>query len=239
MHDRDTPETPQENRAVVIENLVTLIEEMNPFLDCSGRAYCFMPHADATKRGMLPLRDRQVRSVLSFRHWEEHHAYPDRSRVTDAIEHFEGRLLANRIGPSVSADCPVLRCFLLATHDEEGGSGSAEDVLRMLRLANERNRLQLNRKTKLPLNPTAMGKWLAKNQLNLQSHGIEVFRPPRGSTKRLWTWRKVITDGDTCDTSKLEVSQQASLPKLLLGNEKLQHDTLTEEELHTLMEAQK
>lgn len=238
MQDQDSRAPAQENRAIVIDDLVKLIEGMDPFLDCSGRAFCSMPHSDPAKRGKLPLRDRQVRSVLSFRYWEEHQTYPGRERVNEAIEYFEGKLLANRTGPIVSTDCPILRCFLLAIEEEDWGTGSADDILKMLRTVNERNRQKLKGKVTLPKSPTAMGKWLVKNQLLLQAHGIEVFRPPRGSKKRLWDWRKIIRDDDTSDTSHAEVSPDASLPKAAKTNDIRLNDTLTEEDYRILQEAQ-
>lgn len=226
----------QENRAEVIDALVKLIENMNPFLDCSGRAFCQMPHSDETKRGIIPLRDRQVRSLLSFLYREKRNAYPGRDRINEATEYFEGKLLAKRIGPTVTKDCPVLRCFLRAIEDEDGGTGSADDILKMLRRVNSENRLTKG-KEKLPKNPTAMGKWLTKNQLLLQANGIEVFRPPRGTKKRLWDWRQIIRDDDTSDASTSEVSQGASLPNSGQINENERNDTLTDEETRILQEA--
>jgi hypothetical protein len=134
-------------------------------------------------------------------------------------------------------DCPVLRCFLHAIEENDGRTGSAEDVLKMLREVKKKTHL-MKAAEKLPKNPTAMGKWLVKNQLILQAHGIEVFRPPRGSTKRLWDWRKIIRDDDASDTSTPEVSQGASLLKAKQDNEIHQADTLTDQETRILKEAQ-
>lgn len=237
MQDQDNPTPIQENRADVIDHLVRLVEKMAPFLDCSGRAFCSMPHQDETKRGILPLRDRQVRSLLAFQFREENEVYPGRDRVNEAIDYVEGKLLATRKGPIVSADCPVLRSFLHAIEESDGGTGSAEDILKMLRELNKKSKL-LKGAEKLPKSPTAMGKWLVKNQLLLQAHGIEVFRPPRGSKKRLWDWRKIIRDDDTSDTSTSEVSQGASLSNSGQFNENEPNDTLTEEENRILQEAQ-
>ncbi len=226
-----------DNRSEVIDVLVKLIETMDPFLDCSGRAFCSMPHSDQTKRGILPLRDRQVRSLLFFRCKDEHTAYPARDRVNEAIEYYEGRLLAKRQGPIVTKDCPVLRCFLHALDEEYGESGSAEDVLKMLREVNLRNRV-LKGGEKLPKNPTAMGKWLAKNQLLLQANGVEIVRLRRGARKRLWDWRRIIRDDDTSDTSTPEASQGASRPNSAPNKENRPDDTLTEDEIRILQEAQ-
>lgn len=224
----------RENRAEVIDDLVLLIEKMAPFLDCSGRAFCRMPHVEQSKRGVLPLRNRQVRALLAYQFREEHRSYPGRERVNEAVDFVEGQLLAKRTGPIVTTNCPVLRCFLHATEEEGGGAGSAEDILKMLREINQRNKL-LKGTEKLPKNPTAMGKWMVKNQLILQAHGIEVSRPPRGSNKRLWDWQKIIRDDDTSDTSSTEVSQEASLPKSGDNNEKRNGDTLSNEELARLL----
>jgi hypothetical protein len=49
----------------------------------------------------------------------------------------------------------------------------------------------------LPDNATAMGKWLARNQLRLRAYGIELSRPARRATKRLWAWQQIVpNDGD-------------------------------------------
>ncbi|HWG42811.1 MAG TPA: hypothetical protein VN688_08505 [Gemmataceae bacterium] len=216
-----------ENRAEIIDGLVKLIEKLTPFLDCSGRAFCSMPHTDETKRGILPLRDRQVHALLAYQFRGEHEIYAGRDRVNEAIDYVEGKLLASRKGPIVAKDCPVLRCFLHAIEENDGGTGSAEDILKMLREVRTKRKLTKGAE-KLPNNPTAMGKWLVKNQLILQAHGIEVFRPPRGSKKRLWDWRKIIRDDDTSDTSTTEVSQGASLPKPGDNNENRNDDTSDE-----------
>jgi hypothetical protein len=84
---------------------------------------------------------------------------------------------------------------------------------------------------KLPKNATAMGKWLTRNQLLLEAHGVEIYRPPRGSKKRLWDWRKIIRDDDTCDTSDGKVSPGASSSNSKETKENQQSDTLTNEEL--------
>lgn len=224
-----------ETRAGVIDTLVKLIESLSPFLDCSGRAFCSMPHADEGKRGILPLRDRQVRALLSYLYREQCQDYPGRDRLNEAIDYFEGKLLATRTGPVVAADCPVLRCFLRAVDEEDGGTGSADDILRMLREVSQRTRI-LKGAEKLPKNPTAMGKWLVKNQLLLQAHGIEVFRPPRGSQKRLWDWRKIIRDDDTSDTSPPGVSPEASPPNPVYGNGERGDDTLTDETIARMLQ---
>jgi hypothetical protein len=213
-----------ENRAEIIDGLVKLIEKLTPFLDCSGRAFCSMPHTDETKRGILPLRDRQVRALLAYQFRGEHQVYPGRDRVNQAIDYVEGKLLATRKGPIVTKDCPVLRCFLHATEEDDGGTGSGEEILKMLREVSKKNNLMKGAE-RLPKNPTAMGKWLVKNQLILQAHGIEVFRPPRGSNKRLWGWRKIIRDDDASDTSAPEVSS----PKPGVSNGNRNSDTLSDE----------
>lgn len=221
----------------VVDELVKLIEEMNPFLDVSGRAFCHVPHHDQAKQGQLPLRDRQVRALLYFRYRERLNSYAGRERVSDAIEFVEGKLLATRRGPMVTQDCPVLRCFLKAVEDHEGGAGSADDVLRMLRQVKKSHTL-LRHAERLPPNPTAMGIWMTKNLLLLQAHGIEVTRPPRGSRKRLWGWQKIIRDDDTCDTCRPDVSQGVSLPNPGPGIENRLNDGLTDEEIRILQEAQ-
>lgn len=80
-----------------------------------------------------------------------------------------------------------------------------------------------------------MGKWLTRNQLLLGTHGVEVFRPPRASKKRLWDWRKIIRDDDTYDAQDGKVSSEAStsISNYSKGNQ--QNDTCTSEELAILL----
>ncbi len=217
-----------------IDRLVLLIEELEPFLDSSGRGYCRMPHAEKEKRGVLSLRSPQVWSLLAYRFHKEHKEHPGRERISQAIQFIEGRLLQHRHGPVSQKECPILRCFLRAVDEHESGSGSAHDILKMLRETQVQCRI-LQGAEKLPKNATAMGKWLTRNQLLLEAHGLEICRPPRGSKKRLWDWRKIIRDDDACDTSNGNVSPGASLSNSKESKENQRDDALTDDELEDLL----
>lgn len=69
-----------------------------------------------------------------------------------------------------------------------------------------------------------MGIWLRKSQLRLLTYGVELYQPTRRSTKRLWAWRSIIEDGDTCDTSDEQASPLASLWKVKEDNGQQQDD---------------
>jgi hypothetical protein len=219
---------PPDRKAKVLNHLVTLVEELAPFLERSGQAYCRMPHKEKEKQAVQSLRSRSVRSLLVYRYCKEHKEPPDRDCINGAIDYCEGKLLDQRIGPTILSNCPVLRCFLRAIDDRGDGAGSAEDILKMLRSTNHDSRL-LKGAERLPTNPTAMGLWLRNNQLILQSHGIELDRPPRGSTKRLWSWRQIIPDDDASDALRSEVSPNVSLPNPLQGNDNQADDTLLDQ----------
>jgi hypothetical protein len=196
------------NRTNVVAQLVVLIDELAPFLDSFGRAYCRMPHAEKDKQGILPLRDRQVRALLSYRYHKEHGDYPGRERIAEASEYVEGRLLEHRKGPVVQNDDPVLRCLVQAARETESWAGSAQQLLNLLREVKKQSRL----KGKFPRSADALGIWLSKNHQLLLAQGIELYRPSRRARERLWGWRRIIIDGDTSDTSTGQVSPEASLP---------------------------
>jgi len=221
-------------RQETVVGLVILIEgKLGPFLDSFGRCYCSMPDAEKVKQAVVPLRSRQVRSLLAYGFHEENGEHPGRERISEAIEFVEGKLLAHRRGPVVDEDCPVMRCFLRAVEDDEGGSVSANDILRMLSATNQKHRL-LRGAEKLPKNATAMGMWLVKNHFLLQAHGLEVYRPPRGSRKRLWDWRRIVRD-DASDTSTFKVSLGVSSPNTKEINDKQHNDALTDEEIANML----
>ena len=225
-----------ENRGDVVDRLVQLIDEMAPFLDTFGRAYCQMPHTEKAKQGQYPLNSQPPRSLLFYRYKNNHGGYPGRERVSEAIEYVEGRLLHDRKVAVVQTECPVLRCFMRGTEDEGSGADSAAGILRWLREINRQHKL-LNGAEKLPKNATTMGKWLVNNVLLLRAKGIELFRPERRSAKRSWGWQKIVRD-DATDTSVAEVSQGASCPNSKEENEKQQNDTLTDAQLNELLPKQ-
>lgn len=186
----------------VIDKLVEMINDMSPYLDLSGTAYC---NLKADGGVIFTLRDRRVRAYLIYRYHELHAVHPGRERVNEAIEFVEGRLLATTSPKSPLENCPVLRCLLCALQEEESGAGSAMEILNMLREVRRKHKTLLRGEEEIPDTPTAMGKWLARNQLRLRAYGIDLSRPPRGSKKRLWDWQ-VILASDGNDTCRPQVS---------------------------------
>lgn len=224
-----------DGRSAAVDRLVALIQELKPFLDTSGYVYCELPHRRQENRAKFSIRSRQIRSLLSYRYHRKHGEYPGRERVTEAIEHVEGQLLEHRRGPTIEATCPVLRCFLRAVVDHECGAGSARDILQMLRDTQTIHRI-LRGAEKLPKNETAMGMWLVTNQQVLRAHGVDIHRPQRGAVKRLWGWRRIVSDNDTCDTLEATVSAWVSPPNSHDGNHNRPNDTLTDEQLLQLIQ---
>lgn len=225
---------PKESTAKVIENLVTMIDGMSPFLDCSGTAYCNVKPDEGGDDVIFTLRDRRVRACLIYRYHRLHDAHPGRERVNEAIEYVEGRLLATKPPNSWLKDCPIFRCLARALLDEESGAGSASDILTLLRETAKAHTL-LKGKEKLPKTATAMGKWLARNQFRLRGFGIDLSRPPRGSKKRLWDWQ-IVVPGDGRDTSPWHLSQvvQDGSPPENKGNA-TPSDAMTNETLNDLL----
>ena len=212
----------------VIDKLVEMIKEMSPYLDMSGTAYCKL-RADGGVT--FTLRDRRVRAYLIYRYHELHAVHPGRERVNEAIEFVEGQLLATTSPRSPLENCPVLRCLLCALQEEESGAGSAMEILQMLREVKRKHKNLLSGTEDLPDTPTAMGKWLARNQLRLRAYGIDLSRPPRGSKKRLWDWQVILaSDGnDTCGTQVSPDQAAAWYPKNT--GEAAPTDTMTDESI--------
>lgn len=203
-------------RTDVVDRLVKLIEKLKPlFLDSSGQAYCTVGAEQQNQPLELPLRDWRVRSYLMCRYKTEHGDYARRDRVADAIDYCVGNLFDQRKEPLAIASCPIVRCFLRLVEARGDGAGSADDLLRMLRKVATRPPRLLKGGARLPKNATAMGIWLVRRHLALRAYGIELDRPPRGSTKRLWSWRQIVRNDDACDTSASVVSSSNPIP----GNE--------------------
>jgi hypothetical protein len=200
----ETGKPKRQSATEVIDKLVEMIKEMSPYLDMSGTAYCKLT---ADGGVIFTLRDRRVRSYLIYRYHELHAVHPGRERVNEAIEFVEGQLLATTSPRSPLENCPVLRCLLRALQEEESGAGSAMEILQMLREVKRKHKGLLEGEEDVPDNPTAMGKWLARNQLRLRAYGIDLSRPPRGSKKRLWDWQ-VIHASDGNDTCSPQVSRK-------------------------------
>lgn len=187
-----------------VEFLVALVREMNPYLDLTGTPRCRVKSDNAVDTLDFRLRDRSVRAVIGYLCKIRHGAPPSRERVAAAIDFVEGQLLSTRSPGAVLTDCPTTRCFRRLLEDEESGQGSAEEILGLLRSLAKTQRL-LRGAECLPDNATAMGKWLTRSQLRLRTHGIELTRPGRRATKRLWAWQLVVPD-DGCDAMPPQAS---------------------------------
>lgn len=205
-----------------LESLLSLFNEMDPFLDSGGWAYLSIKDPDGVSRMVLKMEDQRVRSLLMSLYLERHKHLPAWDQVYKAMVLVHGRLLKNRKG-SKSID-PTMRVFLKAASDHEGWAGSAKDVLELLRSAQKAHKVTKNTH-QLPISPTAMGIWLTVHQLPLLGHGIELYRPTRRSTKRLWAWRLVTKTSDTCDASMTAVTFVVSDTDSLNQSIKSESDT--------------
>lgn len=218
------------------EVLVKLIMELSPFLDSSGKTFVIMPHNNEKIQITEPLRSSKVRCILTSRYKKKCKSFLRPHSVLTPISFVEGCLLENRKNYMVDGNYPPLKCLNRFIEEEGEYSGSAHDILDRLRDVNKKYGL-LKGTEKLPENPTAMGKWMTKNQLLLQANCFEVSRPSRSATKRLWYLRKIIRDDDASDTSMVELSGEGSLSKSNNFNENELNDKLTEKENLILKEA--
>lgn len=200
------------------DSIVAIIETMAPYLDQSGTARCRVKSDSAADSLDFRLRERSVRAVIGYAHSTAYGSPPRKERVTEGLDFVEGKLLSTRAACADLQACPTARCFRRLLEDDEGGQGSAEEVLILLRRVAKKHRV-LRGGELLPNNAIAMGKWLARNQLRLRSYGIELSRPARRATKRLWAWEQIVpNDGDdaTQQNASLvpggETSQQITSP---------------------------
>jgi len=228
-HDRSSdPKRKRIPADEVIDDLASLIE--SPFLDQSGTAYCRVPSDKGGHGVVFPLRDRKVRSNLAYRYRQSrgHHAGP--KHVNAAIDYVEGQLIqAWRPNPDLAASL-TWRCFAGFLVDEPSGTKSANDILVKLREVARANCL-LTGFEHLPDNATAMGKWLARHQIALRAQGIELSRPTRHSTTRLWAWQTVEPD-DAGDTSIPHESWPATVAAAPKNTERVEpDDTMSDAQL--------
>jgi hypothetical protein len=61
------------------------------------------------------------------------------------------------------------------------------------------DRLHVLNDRDVPTSATALGIALTKAVLPLKALGIDLFRPKPTATERLWAWRRLEPNSDTCD----------------------------------------
>jgi hypothetical protein len=170
---------------------------------------------------------------VSLRIKHQRHAPPTGKQISQAIADVHGKLLETWEGAAVTRDDPTLRVLLKASRLIEGWVGSATELLNLL-ISVDREHHILQRGEKLPKDEYAMGTWLRDNYQTVRANGIDLTHPPRKNRKRLWAWRKVTIDRDTCDTSPAQVSPDVPQPNPKADNEKRPNDardTLNEEQI--------
>lgn len=221
----------RKRRQAIVDRLLTLVDELNPFLDQFGAAYCRMPNAERAKRMVIPLQSQIVRDLLSYRFRARHHSRPNWKQIRQAVAEVRGKLLETWDGTSVPTESPTLRVLLKAAELLESWMGSAGELRDLLTRLD--HQFDLGAGEGLPPNEDAMGIWLRDNYAAICANGIKIWRPKRCREKRRWAWRKVTIDADTGDTSSGNVSPEVSLRNQNAENEQRPVDTcdtLTEEE---------
>src|SRR5437660_4899879 len=119
----------RKRRQAIVDRLIILISELNPFLDQFGTAYCRMPHAEDAKRMVVPLQSQAVRDLLFYRYRVRHRSRPIWKQIGQAIAEVRGKLLETWDGVSTTGDSPTLRVMLHTAELIESWIGSAADLL--------------------------------------------------------------------------------------------------------------
>lgn len=202
---------PSESKAAdsPIDRLQGLIAELDPFLGDCGTACCKMTVGDSKLKITWRLNDGAVSDLLAYRYYAKYKEAPSAREIGAALAIIRGELWHTRREPIITDACPTLRTMRKAAENMESWSGSASDLLNVLRkVAHEYALLKENEE--LPKNEDAMGIWLSKNALPLRAYHIEVWRPKPTARSRLWAWRRVALGSDTSDASHGQSAQPAS-----------------------------
>lgn len=189
-------------RDICVERLVGLLKEMKPYLDSFGRAYCGGLGRDAKGRGGWPLDSQPVLSLLTYRHLDRHLTTPPRSAVDLARTIVVGWLWETRTTPTdAESSLPAVVKVILEMVEEAGDFvGSATEAEAQIREFSRQHPGCLRADETLPDSPDKVGLVLSQVGMVLLDHGVELFRPQRKDSKRLWAWRKLRGANDTRDT---------------------------------------
>jgi hypothetical protein len=197
----------------VVPRLVGLANELRPFLDAFGNAYCGIPARGNQAHTTLPLADSRVGDLLLYRYHEAFGNLPAVRQITQALALVRGCLWHSRDSHARSQPRPVVRLISEAAKSRNSWVGSADEMLTLLENLEQEMPVLTNGES-LPESPDALGVELGKCGLELRENNIELYRPKRRDIKRLWAWRALNPDADTSDTmaqaSHQDVSGQTS-----------------------------
>lgn len=183
-------------------SLVELIEQLNPYLDSFGHAYCGGLGRDAKGKSGWPLDSEQVLSLITFRYHNLHSSVPSRIEIEAARRIVVGGLWDQRRieARTPSPHSTVVKLILKHVETQGDFLGTASEAEAELReVANNHPECLLQGES-LDISPTQMGVILGQMGLILRDKGVELYRPPRRDVKRLWAWRRISACPDTPDT---------------------------------------
>lgn len=193
------------SRTNPLEDLLSLVHDLAPFLADSGKVYCHIRGSDKTASTLYELRHQVTRDVLLYRYRERTRDLPQRGLVDQEISIVHGQLWNERKKSTRAVHC-VTRLIAKAAEDQESWLGSATDLLTLIEQTNQTYNI-LKENEQLPSNENALGILLGKLVLELRGEGLWLYRPSRKDTKRLWAWKRLTFPDDASDTFTEEHKQ--------------------------------
>jgi hypothetical protein len=184
------------------ERVEELLMNCEPFLSSTGKAYCYMINNQTDRRICHEIRSQDIRDIIIFRHHQQFGCIPSAKHIDQAIALVVGRLWDDSIAVQKPLHL-VTRLLLQLTAEVESGVGSASELRDQLVIANG------YLEDGLPPNPSALGRLLTVLVMEAREVGIELHRPKRFATKRLWVWRRhTFNDAnDTTMTDNVAINQ--------------------------------
>jgi hypothetical protein len=196
-----------------LNKLVQLVKEMSPFLDVHGTVYCRIPGTGTKTSITWRLESEAVLSLVMFRSFSELQVLPTAAMMKQVACLVRGELWYFR-PPAVPTDGPwtaTLNAIKKSAEISGDFLGTSSDMLDRLR---EDVRDDTDVYSELPNSPDQLGLVLNRIGLLLRQEGIELYRPRRTETRRLWAWRSILREDPpdasaTSDTSTSNVSSNS------------------------------
>jgi hypothetical protein len=181
--------------------LMSLVKDMGPFLDGQGTLYCRIPDPAGQPSVTWPLESEAALSVITYRSFSELGDVPSPGTLSRVISLVRGELWQKRptVNPSDRTWDAVVKAIKKSSDIWGDFQGSASEILERLKEDSENEAAIFDQ---LPESPDRLGIILGRIGLLLRQEGIELYRPPRTESRRLWGWRKIVPEAarDTPDT---------------------------------------
>ena len=207
----------------MIENLLSLIRELGPFIDAAGRTFCYLPSAVAAERTLWPLEDQRVAAVIRYRSRTKQGSVPEVKQLASAISVMEGELWVTQ-GPIFREQhAEFVKCLVDIARTKGDWEGSL-GTLRKLLVGPDKHATNNRSKDAEGMSSDALGRLLVRITLPLRRHGIELYRR-RTALQRLWGWRVTILPSDTSDAYVTADAEKDHRDKHLDANTLASDDT--------------